>query len=91
MVVSSFAFPVIFETHEIRNIVAENLKHNDIEVRPIICGSLAEQPFYYEKYGKLNLENAKIVRERGMYLPLFPELAIDEIDKIASIIEGTVS
>jgi len=87
---SAFAYPVIFESKEVRNQVAKNLRNNDIEVRPIICGSMGEQPFYKMRYGEAILNNAHRVKECGLYLPIYPELTGPEIDKICDIIKVTL-
>lgn len=85
--VSNFAYPLI--TKNIKKVVSE-LNKNKIENRPLICGSIAEQPFWYEKYGKTNLINAKKVHYKGLYLPNHQELKRKEIEYICNIINKVV-
>ena len=63
---SSFAFGTIVEN---RIEVFNHLKKNDIEVRPLICGSMGKQPFWIKKYGHTPLEVADVVHDYGLYLP----------------------
>jgi CDP-4-dehydro-6-deoxyglucose reductase, E1 len=63
---SSFAFGTIVEN---RVEVFNHLKKNDIEVRPLICGSMGKQPFWVKKYGYTPLKVADIVHDYGLYLP----------------------
>ena len=63
---SSFAFGTIVEN---RIEVFNHLKKHDIEVRPLICGSMGKQPFWIKKYGHTPLEVADVVHDYGLYLP----------------------
>ena len=81
--VSNFAYPVI---HPNRNKIVEELRKNNIEVRPMICGSMGTQPFYVKKYDELKLPNVSIVDEYGFYIPNHPNLKNDEMELISNII-----
>ena len=63
---SSFAYGTIVENREE---VFNHLKANNIEVRPLICGSMGKQPFWIKKYGQTSLEVADIIHDYGLYLP----------------------
>ena len=63
---SSFAYGTIVEN---RMEVFNHLKKNDIEVRPLICGSMGKQPFWIKKYGHTPLEVADVIHDYGLYLP----------------------
>lgn len=82
-VVSNFAYPII-----VKNVVELSgiLFENGVENRPLICGSINEQPFWYEKYGKTYLPNSKVVHYNGMYLPNNPDMSLNEIRKITDIV-----
>lgn len=82
-VVSNFAYPII-----VKNVVELSgiLFENGVENRPLICGSINEQPFWYEKYGKTYLPNSKVVHYNGMYLPNNPDMTLNEIRKITDIV-----
>ena len=72
---SSFAFGTLVKN---RLQVYQYLKDNGIESRPLICGSMGLQPMWIKKYGKLNLPNADIVHEYGIYLP--NHASLNELD-----------
>jgi len=63
---SSFAYGTIVEN---RMEVFNHLKKNNIEVRPLICGSMGKQPFWIKKYGHTPLEVADVIHDYGLYLP----------------------
>lgn len=81
--ISNFAYPVISKN---RNQIITELQENNIEVRPMISGSMGTQPFYIKAYGKLELKNASIVDTQGIYVPNHPHLKKDDIELISSII-----
>ena len=81
--VSNMGYPII---HPNRENVIKYIKVNNIECRPIICGSLGAQPFYRKNFGVKDLPNAKIVNEYGFYVPNNHELQIDNIEFISSAV-----
>jgi CDP-4-dehydro-6-deoxyglucose reductase, E1 len=81
--VSNFAYPLI--TEKINDIVKE-LQESNVECRPLICGSMGEQPFWVNLYGETNLPNAKLLHDNGLYLPNHQELTEDEIKFICNIV-----
>jgi CDP-6-deoxy-D-xylo-4-hexulose-3-dehydrase len=83
---SSFAFGLIVKN---RSEVFQALKENNIEVRPLICGSMGRQPFWIKKYGKVNLPVADIIHDNGLYLPNHLYLSKFDIDSIADIVNNT--
>jgi CDP-4-dehydro-6-deoxyglucose reductase, E1 len=60
--ISNFSYPIITKNIEI---LIKELLNNDIECRPLICGSINEHPFWYERYGKQELPNSKLVHTYG--------------------------
>ena len=85
--VSNFAYPIITDKIDI---LVKELTDKNIECRPLICGSMNEQPFWYERYGKTDLPNALKVHNNGLYLPNHHKLTKSEIKKIAKIINKIV-
>ena len=81
--VSNFAYPVI--TNNIEELVIK-LGENNIDCRPLICGSINEHPFWYERYSKKDLPIAKRVHEYGLYLPNNHQMTDDEINKVISVV-----
>jgi CDP-6-deoxy-D-xylo-4-hexulose-3-dehydrase len=86
--ISNFAYPVI---HEYRNAMVARLQNENIEVRPMICGSMGTQPFYVKKYGRKELPNVSQIDLYGFYIPNHPGLTKKEILKITSIIKNTAA
>ena len=68
------------------NLFVKDLKKNHIDSRPLICGSIGQQPFWIKKYGKQILENASKVHEKGLYIPAHHNLSNDDIEHISSTI-----
>ena len=81
--VSNFAFPIISKKI---NVIVNELINNNIECRPLICGSINEQPFWYERYGKNDLPFAKKVHDYGFYVPNNHQLNENEIGLVIDII-----
>ena len=85
--VSNFSFPII--TKNITKLV-EELTNNHIECRPLICGSINEHPFWYERYGHSDLPKAKRVHEYGIYLPNNHEMTEEELNKVIEIVNNNL-
>ena len=85
--ISNFSFPII--TENIKELT-EQLITNNIECRPLICGSINEHPFWYERYGKQNLPNSKLVHNYGLYLPNNHQMTDEEIDKVIKIVNENI-
>ena len=81
--VSNFSYPIISKN---RDNLVEALMENSIEVRPLVCGNLARQPVWYENYPPVELSNANIVNDYGLYVPNNHELTREEIEFIASVV-----
>ena len=81
--ISNFSYPII--SKNIDKLVL-SLKENEIECRPLICGSINEHPFWYERYGKQNLPNSKLIHEFGIYIPNNHQMTNEEIKKVIEIV-----
>jgi len=81
--ISNFAYPII---HPNKNIIAENLQKGNVECRPLICGSMSRQPFFYKQYGMKEYPFSDIIHDHGLYLPNNPDMTVEEIQYIASIV-----
>jgi CDP-6-deoxy-D-xylo-4-hexulose-3-dehydrase len=76
--------------HENRIKIAEELINNDVECRPLICGSIQEHPFWYTRYEKVHLPNATKVHKEGLYVPCHQNLSSEQVDFISNIILDNV-
>jgi CDP-4-dehydro-6-deoxyglucose reductase, E1 len=81
--VSNFAYPII---HPNRDEIVTKLVENNIEVRPLICGSMVKQPFYRKKHEHRQLDNCSIIDDMGLYIPNHPKMVEEEIIEISQII-----
>lgn len=85
--VSNFAYPVI---HPNRNEIVRKLQENNVEVRPLICGSMTSQPFYKKKFEHRELKNCNIIDRFGMYIPNHPNLTPEDIIFVSQIINKCI-
>jgi CDP-6-deoxy-D-xylo-4-hexulose-3-dehydrase len=84
--VSNFNYPII-TTSDKFSLLVEALQNNFIETRPLICGSINQQPFWYERFSKSdNVKNADFLHKHGLYLPNNHELKKEEIEFICGIV-----
>jgi CDP-6-deoxy-D-xylo-4-hexulose-3-dehydrase len=81
--VSNFAYPII--TPKIDQLF-EDLKKNNVECRPLVCGSIGLQPFWKKIYGEVNLPFANEIHNYGMYLPNNQDISNDDIKFICQIV-----
>jgi len=80
---SNFCFPII---HERRDEIVKDLVANNIECRPLIAGNLGVHPYYVDVYGRLDLPNASLIHQMGLYLPNNHNISEEEIIRICDII-----
>ena len=83
---SAFAYGMFVEN---RMEVFEVLRKNQIETRPLICGSMGRQPFWIKSYGMLNLKNADVVHDYGIYLPIHFNITEEQVGFICQKIKET--
>lgn len=83
---SNFAIPIICRTRKIRDELVVKC-NGKIEIRPVVGGSVMEQPFFrrYMKKIKIDNPNAALVHRRGLYFGNNPELTKIEINKILKV------
>lgn len=79
--VSSFAIPIV---HPKRNNIIKDLVDNNIEVRPLIAGNMANKPMWKGDKGGLN--NCELLESQGFYIPNHQGLTTQNIDVIVNII-----
>lgn len=83
--VSNFAYPVV---HSERDSIIAKIKENNIEVRPLIAGSMAKQPFAKGVNKKYGTGNSDIIHEKGFYLPNHQDLSLEQVEFISSLVNS---
>ena len=79
--VSSFAIPIV---HPQRDSIVKDLLDENIEVRPLIAGNMANKPMW--KGSKAGLENCELIEAQGFYIPNHQDLSTREMEFITDII-----
>jgi len=85
--ICNLGYPII---HPKRNQIIKALK-NLVELRPLISGSMGTQPFYVERYNKIDFPNSKIIDNYGLYLPNNTYIKKKEIKFICNIINNIIN
>jgi len=85
--VSALSFGLM---HENRMQIAHALIENEIECRPLICGSIQEHPFWYTRYDKVKLPNATKVHEHGLYVPCHQSMTEEQVNFISDVIKDNL-
>lgn len=83
---ASFCIPIIAHSIEEKNEIVKSLLEQNVECRPLICGSMGTQPFYVKKYGRVEFPNVKKIDECGLYIPNHPKLTEEEIVRMCDCI-----
>lgn len=84
-VLSTFAFPVVCKSPELREKYLSQFSGAGIEIRPMIAGNIQRQPFY-KKYVKQmsKLEGTDFLHDNGFYCGNYPELTSSDLETISS-------
>lgn len=82
---STFAFPVLCKTPELKEHYQSRFAGAGIEIRPMIAGNMQRQPFY-QKYVKQNydLPGTDFLHDCGFYCGNYPELTESDLEVISS-------
>lgn len=82
---SSFAFPFVCKTPQIREHYIREFAGAGIELRPMIAGNMVMQPFF-KKYisKKYELKGADALHNCGFYCGNYPELTENDLQTIES-------
>jgi dTDP-4-amino-4,6-dideoxygalactose transaminase len=74
--------------HSKRKEIVDKLIADDIEVRPLIAGSMGKQPFASVIDQKYELKNSEIIHNYGFYLPNHQDLSKEDIERISKIVNS---
>lgn len=82
---STFAFPFVCKTKELRDKYLARFSGAGIEIRPMIAGNMQRQPFY-GKYVKTmyELPATDFLHHNGFYCGNYPELSESDLETISS-------
>ena len=84
-VLSTFAFPVVCKTPELREKYLARFSGAGIEIRPMIAGNMQRQPFYKKYVNELHdLPGTDFLHECGFYCGNYPELTETDLETISS-------
>ena len=85
--VSNFSFPVIAKSRAVFEKYRARFEKAGVEIRPIIAGNIAKQPFY-TKYVKERSEcpNADFIHQNAFYFGNNPELTAKEVKTLSSLL-----
>lgn len=87
-VVSSFAMPVIMQDSSLVDFYKKKFINAEVEIRPMIAGNMARQPFYQKYVGNPgNQPNAEFIHKNSFYFGNNPELTIDEMELLSSLLK----
>lgn len=82
---STFAFPVVCKTAELREHYLSRFSGAGIEIRPMIAGNIQRQPFY-TKYVQetFDLPGTDFLHTNSFYCGNYPELTESDLETISS-------
>lgn len=80
-------FPVLFSNKKERDDVYTKLKDKNIYARKYFYPLTSDAACFKNKYKYIDIENARKISDCILVLPLYPELEMEEIDKIVSEIK----
>lgn len=85
---SSFAFPIVCKTAELRKKYRSKFTGANVEIRPMIAGNIQEQPFY-KKYVKIyyDLPETEKVHQCGFYSGNYPDLTEMDLQTISKCLQ----
>lgn len=83
-------FPVQFDCEETRDLVYEKLRGENIFSRKYFYPLTSEAACFRNRYKNESLDIAKKVSGEILVLPLYPELDMEDIERIAVIIHGVL-
>jgi len=88
-VISNFGVPLIFKNKELFEKYKKRFENVGVEIRPIISGNMANQPFFkkYISQKRINCPNAEFIHKNGFYCGNNPEMTKEEINFICSLLK----
>ena len=86
--ISSFAFPVLCRTPELRDKYMHQFSGAGVEIRQMIAGNIQKQPFY-SKYVRttFDLPGTEFISNCGFYCGNYPELSEMDLEILSSCLK----
>jgi CDP-6-deoxy-D-xylo-4-hexulose-3-dehydrase len=86
--ISSFAFPVLCRTPELRDKYMHQFSGAGVEIRQMIAGNIQKQPFY-SKYVRttFDLPGTEFINNCGFYCGNYPELSEMDLEILSSCLK----
>ncbi len=82
---SSFAFPVVAKSKELKQKYFNQFSGAGIEIRPMIAGNMQRQPFYSKYVEKqYDLPATDFIHDCGFYCGNYPELSATDLEVISN-------
>lgn len=90
-VFSSFAFPILCKTPELRDRYLGQFSGAGVEIRPMIAGNILRQPFYAKYVGEnYELPGTDFIHNCGFYCGNYPELTDVDLETLSSCLKKYV-
>lgn len=87
--VSSFAIPVIVKNSSRLSNYKEKFSDANVEIRPMIAGSMAHQPFFRKYIGNPGMQpNAEFIHSNSFYFGNNSELSESELDLLGKLLRA---
>jgi CDP-4-dehydro-6-deoxyglucose reductase, E1 len=85
--ISNFGMPLLFKDKALFEMYRKQFMDANIEIRPIIAGNIAKQPFLKDKkYFETDTTNSEYIAQNGFYFGNNPEMNEEEIGRILSLL-----
>ncbi|CAD7803937.1 GDP-4-keto-6-deoxy-D-mannose-3-dehydratase / pyridoxamine-phosphate transaminase [Chryseobacterium aquaeductus] len=79
-VLSTFAFPFVCKTAELRSHYLQKFIDAGVEIRPMIAGNMQSQPFYQKYVSEIyDMPGADMMHNNGFYCGNYPELLEEDL------------
>ena len=85
-VICSISFAALAESQDHRDRIAQALKSENIETRPLGGGNMSRQPFWLSNYDSQDFQVADRIHTTGFQLPNNPSLTVEDIHHICDVV-----
>lgn len=85
-VMSSISFAALASSEEHRARVAQALRDRQIETRPLGGGNMSRQPFWYDRYGSVDLPMADRVHRTSFQIPNHHLLSLADVQFVCDAV-----